>query len=92
MPVEFRLPDALRDVTGGAGIVAAEGVTLAAAIDDLGTRFPGLPERLLDDGGLRRLVNIYVGSVDVRYGDGLGTALADGDVVTILPAWATAAG
>ena len=44
-------------------------------------------ERLLDDGGeLRRFVNIYVNGEDVRFLDGLTTALKDGDEVSIVPA------
>ena len=43
-------------------------------------------DRLLDDSGLRRFVNVYINDEDVRFLDGLGTPLQDGDTVTILPA------
>jgi molybdopterin converting factor small subunit len=39
-----------------------------------------------DDGGLRRFVNVYLKGEDIRFLDGLDTAVADGDEVTILPA------
>ena len=36
--------------------------------------------------GLRRFVNVYLNDEDVRFLDGIDTALSDGDVVTVLPA------
>ena len=43
--------------------------------------------RVLDDAGaLRRFVNVYVGDEDVRFADGLATAVADGAQVSIIPA------
>ncbi len=92
MPVEVRIPAYLRDATSGAERVAGTGTTVAALIADLGSRHPALPARMLDDSGLRRLVNVYVGAQDVRYAAGLATPVGDGDLVTILPSWATAAG
>jgi molybdopterin converting factor small subunit len=48
---------------------------------------PELRERISDDdGGLRRFVNVYVGGEDIRYLDGLDTAVAEGAEVQILPA------
>jgi molybdopterin converting factor small subunit len=45
-----------------------------------------LRERITEDGGLRRFVNVYVSGEDIRFRDGLETELTDGDEVTILPA------
>jgi molybdopterin converting factor small subunit len=39
-----------------------------------------------DDGQLNRFVNVYVNDEDVRFLGGIQTPVADGDVVTILPA------
>ena len=48
---------------------------------------PGFKERLLDEqGGLRRFVNVFVADDDVRYLDGLGTPVPDGETVSIIPA------
>jgi hypothetical protein len=47
---------------------------------------PGLKDRLVEAGGLRRFVNVYVNDEDVRFLDGLATPLAPGDSVTVLPA------
>ncbi|MFW6091886.1 MAG: ubiquitin-like small modifier protein 1 [Actinomycetota bacterium] len=76
----------MRQYTGGAKAVEGTGDTLDALIDDLESRFPGLRERLVEDGALRRFVNVYLNDEDVRFLDGLKTSVADGDEVTVLPA------
>ena len=44
-------------------------------------------ERLCeDDGSVRRFINIYVRGEDIRFGQGMETALKDGDDVSIVPA------
>jgi molybdopterin synthase sulfur carrier subunit len=86
MPVEVRVPTILRQYTGGEKAVAAQGASLEAVIKDLDANYPGIGDRLLDDSGLRRFVNIYVNDEDVRFLDGLQSAIADGDSITILPA------
>ncbi|CAB4873410.1 MAG: molybdopterin synthase sulfur carrier subunit [Actinobacteria bacterium] len=86
MSVEVRIPTILRQYTGGEKAVSAEGASLAAIIADLDANHPGIGERLLDESGLRRFVNIYVNDEDVRFLDGLTTVIADEDSITILPA------
>ncbi|GAA4595499.1 MoaD/ThiS family protein [Planotetraspora phitsanulokensis] len=86
MAIEVRIPTILRSYTGGAKAVDATGATLADLIGDLEERHPGLRERLVDDAGLRRFVNVYLNDEDVRFLGGLGTPVADGDTVTVLPA------
>jgi sulfur-carrier protein len=86
MPVEVRIPTVLRSYTGGEKAVDASGGSLSALIDDLEANHPGLKERLVENGDLRRFVNVYVQGEDIRFLDGLDTAVADGDEVTILPA------
>jgi sulfur-carrier protein len=86
MAVEVRVPTILRSYTGGEKAVTADGSSLAAVIEDLDVRYPGIAERLLDDSGLRRFVNVYLNDEDVRFLDGLATPVADADSITILPA------
>jgi molybdopterin converting factor small subunit len=86
MSVSVSIPTILRTYTDGAKRVEAEGTTLAALITDLDARHPGLGDRLLDAGELRRFVNVYKNDEDVRFLGGLATPLADGDAVTVLPA------
>ena len=86
MSVEVRIPTILRPYTGGDKIVTGDGADLRALIADLDARFPGIGERLVDEQGLRRFVNVYLNDEDVRFLGGLDTVVADGDSVTILPA------
>ena len=86
MAIEVRIPTILRTYTDGAKAVDAEGSSLSALIDDLEGNHPGIKDRLIENGDLRRFVNVYLNDEDVRFLDGIDTALSDGDVVTVLPA------
>ncbi|WP_394827524.1 MoaD family protein [Pendulispora albinea] len=81
-----RIPASLRTLTGGKEEVTAAGSTIGALIDDLDHRHPGVKARLLDEKGVRRFINIYVGEEDVRFLEGLSTQLKAGDLVSIVPA------
>jgi len=86
MAIEVRIPTILRTYTGGAKQVEGTGSTLGQLIEDVDGRHSGLRERLVDDGGLRRFVNVYLNDEDVRFLGGLETPVKDGDTVTVLPA------
>ncbi|GIH74833.1 MoaD/ThiS family protein [Planobispora longispora] len=86
MAIEVRIPTILRPYTDGAKAVDAQGATLQELIGDLESRHPGLQARLVDQGALRRFVNVYLNDEDVRFLGGLETPLSDGDTVTVLPA------
>ncbi|GAA4997732.1 MoaD family protein [Uniformispora flossi] len=87
MAIEVRIPTILRDYTGGAKAVEGNGKTITELIDDLESRHAGIRNRLIEESGeLRRFVNVYLNDEDVRFIDGIGSALDDGDTVTILPA------
>ena len=86
MAIEVRIPTILRTYTDGAKAVEANGSTLTALIDDLEGNHPGIRERLLDNGDLRRFVNVYINDEDVRFMGGLDAELSDGDQVVVLPA------
>jgi len=86
MTVEVRIPTILRSYTDGAKAVPGSGDTLAELFSDLDSRHPGLAERLVEGGALRRFVNVYLNDEDVRFLGGIDTPVADGDDVTILPA------
>ncbi|WP_441250782.1 ubiquitin-like small modifier protein 1 [Kitasatospora sp. McL0602] len=87
MSVSVRIPTILRTYTDGAAEVKAEGSTLAEVVQDLEANFPGIAARVLDDTGkLRRFVNVYVNDDDVRFAEGLETAVADGASVSVIPA------
>ncbi|MFC4562760.1 ubiquitin-like small modifier protein 1 [Nocardiopsis mangrovi] len=87
MSVSVRVPTILRTYTKDAAEVTADGATLQDVLDDLEAAHPGIRARILDDSGkIRRFVNVYVGDEDVRFADGLATAVADGTEVSIIPA------
>jgi sulfur-carrier protein len=86
MAVIVRIPTPLRSLTKGEEQVSVDGSTVRAVIDSLERAHPGLRERLLDDKGIRRFVNVYLGDEDVRFLEGLDTALKAGDELSIIPA------
>ena len=87
MSVTVRVPTTLRTLTAGESSVDVEGETVAAVLDNLEAAHPGFKSRLLDDdGSLRKFVNLFVADDDVRFIDGLETAVPDGETVSIVPA------
>jgi sulfur-carrier protein len=87
MSVQVKLPTILRKHAGGEPRVSAEGSTLREVLEDLESRYPGVTKNVLaEDGGLHRFVNVYLNDEDVRYLGSLETEVAEGDMVSILPA------
>ena len=86
MAITVRIPTPLRTLTGGLDEVSANGATVRAVIDDLESHYPGMRDRLCDDKGVRRFVNIYANDEDIRFLENLDTALKDGDSMQIVPA------
>lgn len=86
MAIEVRIPTILRPYTKDQKIVEASGANLADVVANLDAAYPGIGERLIDESGLRRFINVYLNDEDVRFLDGLSTVVADGDSITILPA------
>jgi sulfur-carrier protein len=86
MAITVRIPTPLRTLTGGADEVSVAGSTVGEVIENLEKQHPGLKERLCDEKGVRRFVNVYANEEDIRFLDNLKTALKDGDSVSIVPA------
>ena len=85
--VQVRIPTPLRRYTAGNGAVEADGATVAALVDDLEKRYPGMKDRICDEGGqVRRFVNIFVNGEDIRFLKHLDTPLKAGDELSIVPA------
>lgn len=80
-----RIPTSLRRLTGGKDAVLAQGRTVVEVIADLDRSHRGIRDCLLDAGRVRHFVNLYVGDEDIRFLDGLDTALDAEDTLTILP-------
>jgi sulfur-carrier protein len=86
MSVTVKIPTQLRAATGGEAEVQVEGANVGEALDAVFAAYGDLRERITEDGTLRRFVNVYVSGEDIRFQQGLETAIAEGDEVTILPA------
>ncbi len=86
MSIEVRIPTILRPYTKDQKTVEAEGSTLSAVISNLDGQYAGIGERLLEDGALRRFINVYINDEDVRFLGSLEAEVKDGDSITILPA------
>ncbi|HWG73131.1 MAG TPA: ubiquitin-like small modifier protein 1 [Acidimicrobiales bacterium] len=87
MAVKVRIPTQLRPLAGGSSEVSVEGSTVGEALKSLDAAHPGFNDRLFDEGGtLRRFVNVFVADEDIRFLDGVATAVGDGTVLSIVPA------
>ena len=83
-----RLAPVLRSSANGSKQVSAEGGTLGAVLTDLYQRFPALKEQIQPEEELSRFINVYVNDQDVRYLQGLQTAVGPNDTIILLPAMA----
>ncbi|MGG6296795.1 MoaD/ThiS family protein [Leptolyngbya sp. AN02str] len=87
MAVKVLVPTPLQKFTKDQATVDCSAASITELMDSLESQFPGIKARLCDDeGNLRRFVNFYVNSEDIRFLDGKATALKDGDEVSIVPA------
>jgi molybdopterin synthase sulfur carrier subunit len=85
--VKVRIPTQLRTLSGGAAEVEVDATTVAEALKALDAQHPGFGERMFDDtGALRRFVNVFVADEDIRFLQGVDTPVADGEVVSVVPA------
>jgi sulfur-carrier protein len=87
MAVTVRIPTQLRELSGGAAEITTDEGTVADVLAQLDGAHPGFAERLFDDKGeLRRFVNVFVADEDIRFLEGVGTPVAAGQTVSIVPA------
>ena len=86
MAVKVKIPVPLQRLTQGKEEVEGDPGTVISLINDLDQKYPGLGERITEDGKLRRFVNIYVNEEDVRFNKNEETEVSDGDEVSIIPA------
>ena len=87
MAIIVSIPAALQTLTRQQSEIHAEGGTVQAVLADLERCFPGMQAQLCDDqGAIRRFINLYVNDEDIRFLDGIQTAVKDGDELAIIPA------
>jgi len=87
MTVAVWVPAMLREYCGGAASLSVAASSVRAALEQLEREYPKLYGSVCDEtGAVRRHVNLFVNTSNVRDREGLDTALVSGDVLTILPA------
>ncbi|MEB3291706.1 MAG: MoaD/ThiS family protein [Synechococcales bacterium] len=87
MAIKVLIPTPLQKFVGDQATVECESGTIAQLVDELESKHPGIKARLCDDNGkLRRFVNFYLNSEDIRFMENEATELKDGDEVSIVPA------
>lgn len=90
LKVVVRLASALRPFADGAAAVELEVPpvsTVAAVLDALAARHPGIGRRVRDETGVvRRHVNVFVGADNARDLAGVDTIVPEGVEVAVLPA------
>jgi molybdopterin converting factor small subunit len=87
MPVQVLIPTPLQKFTNDEASVSLDASSVDGLIDALDGRYPGLKGRLCDEAGkLRRFLNVYLNSEDIRFLENQTTPLKDGDEVSIVPA------
>lgn len=85
--ITIHLPGPLRQYCAGAARFSIAAGTVRAALEHLERDQAALYRNLCDEtGALRRHLNVFVNSDNVRDLGGLDTTLTAGDVVTFLPA------
>lgn len=86
MAVKVKIPVPLQRLTQGKDEVEGDAGTIISLISALDQKYPGLGERISENGKLRRFVNVYVNEEDVRFLKNEETEVKDGDEVSIVPA------
>jgi len=87
MTITVHIPGALRAYCDGACEITLSAASVRAALAQLEQTRPALYRSVCDEtGAVRRHVNLFVNTADVRDRNGLDTELVPGDVLTILPA------
>ena len=85
--ITIHVPGPLRTYCAGAAELTIAAHTVRAALEDLERSQFALYRNVCDaTGAVRRHLNVFVNSDNVRDLDGVDTTLRAGDVVTILPA------
>ena len=87
MPVTVHIPTPLRKLTDNQAEVEVEAGSVGELVENLDLAYSGMKDKLVDEAGeIRRYVNIYVNDEDIRFLEGPGTELREGDSLTIVPA------
>jgi molybdopterin synthase sulfur carrier subunit len=86
MAVKVKIPTPLQKLTNNQGDVDGAPGTVIQLVNELNKKYPGIGERISENGKIRRFVNIYVNEEDIRFLKAEDTVIKDGDEVSIVPA------
>ncbi|MFP4254539.1 MAG: MoaD/ThiS family protein [Halothece sp.] len=87
MSVKVLVPTVLQKYTDNQAVLECSGSNVKELVETLEQEYPGFKGRLRDEEGqLRRFLNFYVNSEDIRFLENEKTTLQDGDEVSIVPA------
>ncbi len=87
MAITVQLPGVLRGCCGGASELSLSAPSVRTALEQIERTYPALHRCICDEtGAVRRHINVFVNTANMRDREGLDTALVAGDIVTILPA------
>lgn len=87
MAVKVRIPTPLQKLTNQQAEIAVQATNIRTLIDALEKSYPGFKDRICDEQGkVRRFVNIYLNTEDIRFLNQEQTAVKDGDEISIVPA------
>lgn len=85
--VTIHVPSPLRNCCAGATEIAISAANVRDVLAEIERRHPVLHRSICDEtGAVRRHINVFVNTQHLRDLDGLDTALARGDEVTIMTA------
>jgi len=85
--ITIHIPGPLRGYCDGAAQLSISANTVRAALQELERNRFALYRNICDEtGAVRRHLNVFVNSDNVRDLDGIDTMLMPGDLVTVLPA------
>ncbi len=80
------VPTPLRSQTGGLDRLELTGATVGEVLQDLAAKYPDLAGKIMEEGQVRRFVNLFLNDEDVRFLDELATPVAERDEIAIIPA------
>jgi sulfur-carrier protein len=86
MAIRVRIPTPLQKLSNGKAEVECKASNIKELIEALEKDYPGMKERLSDNGKIRRFINIYINEEDIRFMSKEETPLKDGDTISIVPA------
>ena len=81
----IRIPTPLRPYTDNNAEITVNGSTVGEALKDLVTQHQTLEAHLFESGELRGFVNVFVGEEDIRFLDGVDTAIEESSKLVIIP-------